>query len=336
MNAQARHISTRGGLVMRAAPVAIVALAILAVRTPLAAAYPRTALLLFLWAACDTLMLAAIARAPGRNPGWHAVPAVLAAASLIVWLGSPPALRQALLAMPAIAIAMIAMVLAHIAWATARARRIFRRTHAAPGMRWTAAASAFLPVPVVRAAAATLSITYLSLVRWGGPADVPSGSRAFAYHRHLAPMCATMLVLSLIELGVCHLLLGLWSPRAALIVSALSGAGLVYLIALIKSFRIQPVLMTGEGVRVRAGLAIDQAIPLDAIAAIETGFAGSDVNAPETLNAALLAWPNILLRLRRPIPGRRGPVSAVAFRLDDPDPFVRLLKWRMEHFQVDR
>lgn len=336
MNAQARHTSAQGRFAMRAAPVAIIMLAALAARTPLAAAYPRTALLLFLWAACDTLMLAVIARAPGRNPGWHAVPAVLAAASLIIWLGSPPALRQALLAMPAVAIAMMAMVLAHIAWATARARRIFRRAHAAPGMRWTAAAAAFLPAPVVRAAADTLVIAYLALIRWGGPADVPAGSRAFAYHKHLAPMCATLLALSLIELGVCHLLLGLWSPRAALIVSLLSAAGLVYLVALIKSFRLRPVLMTGASVRVRTGLAIDQAIPLDAIAAIETGFAGSDVNAPETLNAALLAWPNILIRLNSPMPGRRGPMSAIAFRLDDPDPFVRLLKWTLEHSQVDR
>lgn len=329
MNVRAFDNSASGRFAMRAAPFVIVALATLAARTSLAAAYPRIALLLFLWIVSDTLMLAVIARAPGRNPGWHAVPAVLAAASVIVWLGAPATIRQALTAMPIVAAGMVAVLSIHIAWAAMRARREWRSAGDAVQRKWAGAASAFLPGPVVHAAVATLSIIHIALFRWGGPADIPAGSRAFAYHKHLAPMCATLLVLSLIELGVCHLLLGLWSPRAALIVSVLSAAGLVYLIALIKSFRFRPLLMTGEGVRVRTGLAVDQVIPLDAIATIETGFAGSDVNAPAALNAALFAWPNILIRLNRPMPVRRGPVSAVAFRLDDPEPFVRLLKWRI-------
>ena len=149
-------------------------------------------------------------------------------------------------------------------------------------------------------------------------------------------MCATLLILSAIEIAVYHLLLGHWSRTATFVMFILSDVGFVYLVGLIKSFRFRPVLLTPEGVRVRAGFLIDQLVPLDAIVAVEGGFTGEEVRDPETFNAALLAWPNIMLQLDRPLPRRsllkkRGPFVRVAFRLDDPEPFTRLLVWRLGH-----
>jgi hypothetical protein len=67
--------------------------------------------------------------------------------------------------------------------------------------------------------------------------------------------------------------------------------------------------------------------------AVEGGFAGDEVRDPATLNAALLAWPNIMLRLNCPLHPRsllkKGAVVRIAFRLDDPEPFMRLLIWRL-------
>jgi len=333
MNAQAYRSSTAGRRALNAAPFVIIVLAGLGARTPLATAYPTTALLLFLWIATDTMLLALIARAPDRRPRWHAVLGTVAAAGIVVWLGSPAPLRAAFMATPVIAGVMAIVLLAHVVWAALRVRHAFRSAGTVARDRWTAAASEVLPPALVRLAAAELSVIHMALFRWGGAADVPAGSRAFAYHKHLAPMCATLLILSLIEIAVCHLLVGLWSPTAALILFVLSVFGLVYLVGLIKSFRFRPVLITAEGVRIRAGLAIDQPIPLETIAAVETAIVGDVVRDPATLNAALLAWPNILLRLDPPIMRRsllrRAPIFAVAFRLDDPDAFVRLLNWRL-------
>ena len=94
------------------------------------------------------------------------------------------------------------------------------------------------------------------------------------------------------------------------------------------------MLLTPDAVRIRAGFLVDQAIPLDRIAGIETGFTGERVRAPGVLNAALLARPNVILRLdapmRRPSPLKRERAfHAIAFRLDDPEPFIRLLRWRL-------
>lgn len=317
------------------APVIIVALAGMAVRTPLATAHPFAALLLFLWVVADTLMLSLIARSVGK-PAWSAVLGVLAGASLTVWLVSPSAMRDALLETPALVVTLAAVVLGHVAWATSRARQAVGRKGTDRKERWVSAASELFSPALVRLAVAEMTVIHMALFRWGGPADVPANARAFAYHRHLTPMCATLLILSAIEIAVYHLLVGHWSRTATLVMFVLSDVGFVYLVGLIKSFRFRPVLLTPEGVRVRAGFLIDQLVPLDAIVAIEGGFTGEEVRDPATLNAALLAWPNIMLLLDRPLHRRsllkkRGPFVRVAFRLDDPEPFIRLLAWRLGH-----
>jgi hypothetical protein len=314
-------------------PFIVVALAGVAVRTPLAAAYPLAALLLFLWIVADTLMLALIARSSGK-PEWSAVLGALAGASFTVWLGSPSVIRGVLLETPILAMMMVAAVLGHAAWATVRASRAVKGDSFDRKERWAFAASEFFPPALVRLAVAELTVIHIALFRWGGPADVPVKARAFAYHKHLTPMCATLLILSAIEIAVYHLLLGHWSRIATVVMFILSDVGFVYLVGLIKSFRFRPVLLTPEGVRVRAGFLIDQIVPLDAIVAVEGSFTGEEVRDPVTLNAALLAWPNIMLRLNRPLPRRtflkkRGPAVRVAFRLDDPEPFMRLLIWRL-------
>lgn len=333
MTAQANSGFTSRQLAVNVAPFIIVALAGLAVRTHLAAAYPFAALLLFLWIVSDTMMLSLLAGSSGQ-PSWRAVLGVLAGASFTVWLGSPPAIREALRTTPVIAAGMAIMVVGHVAWATVRARRVLSSPSDEAKDRWIAAASEALPPTLVRLAAAELTVIRMALFRWGGPADVPANCRAFSYHKHLTPMCATLLILSAIELAVYHLLVGHWSRTAAIVMFVLSDVGFVYLVGLINSFRFRPVLLTPEGVRVRAGFLIDQAISFDAIVGVETNFAGEKVRDRATLNAALLAWPNVLLQLDPPVHRRsllKGEryFSSIAFQLDDPEPFVRLLHWRL-------
>jgi hypothetical protein len=327
-NVDRRHLATK------ITPVVIIALAGVAARTPLAAAHPIVALLLFTWIVADTLTLALMARFGGK-PAGQAVLGALAGASCTIWLGSPLPLRGALLGMPVLIVVMAAIVLGHVAWATTRVRRIVTRSDGDRKERWMAAASEVVPPPLVRLGVAEMTVIHIALFRWGGPADVSADARAFAYHKHLTPMCTTLLILSAIEIAVYHLLVGQWSHTAALVMFVLSDLSFVYLVGIIKSFRFRPVLLTAEGVRVRAGLLIDELIPLDAIVAVGGDFISEDVRDPATFNTALLAWPNIMLRLDRPLHRRsflrkRPPYVRVAFRLDDPTPFVRLLAWRLE------
>jgi hypothetical protein len=258
----------RPQIVAQVVPFIIVALAGMAVRTPLASAHPFLALILFLWIVADTLMLALVVRSSGK-PEWRAVLGVLAGASFTVWLGSPSVIRGVLLDTPILALTMTAVVLGHVAWATARASRVASSENIDRKERWASVASEFFPPALVRLVVAELTVIHMALFRWGGPADVPEDARAFAYHKHLTPMCATLLILSAIEIAVYHLLVGHWSRAAAVVMFILSDVGFVYLLGLIKSFRFRPVLLTPEGVRVRAGFLIDQFVPLDAIMAVE-------------------------------------------------------------------
>jgi len=335
MTSQLSNGSAARRIAARILPFSIVALAGIAVRTPLAAAYPLAALLLFLWIVSDALMLALVARSSGR-PEWRSVLGVLTAASFTVWLGSPSVVRVALLETPLLAAAMVAIVLAHITWAAGRAKQHLIGSGSDPKERWMSAASEVFPPTLVRLASAELTVFYMALFRWGGPADVPANARAFAYHKHLTPISATLLILLAIEMGVYHLLIGHWSRSSAILMFVLSDVGFVCLLGLVKSFRFRPVLLTPEGVRVRTGLLIDQFVPLDTILTVESSFTGDEVRDPATLNAALLAWPNILLRLNQPLPRRsflkkRGAYDRIAFRLDDPQAFIRLLAWRLGH-----
>jgi hypothetical protein len=239
----------RPQIVAQVVPFIIVALAGMAVRTPLASAHPFLALILFLWIVADTLMLALVVRSSGK-PEWRAVLGVLAGASFTVWLGSPSVIRGVLLDTPILALTMTAVVLGHVAWATARASRVASSENIDRKERWASVAPEFFPPALVRLVVAELTVIHMALFRWGGPADVPEDARAFAYHKHLTPMCATLLILSAIEIAVYHLLVGHWSRAAAVVMFILSDVGFVYLLGLIKSFRFRPVLLTPEGVRV--------------------------------------------------------------------------------------
>ncbi len=314
-------------------PVVIVAGAGLAARTTLAAAYPLPALLLFLWIVADTMTLALLARTRCK-PSAQAVLGALAGACLTVATAAPPAMRATLAAMPWLMTIMAGVVFGHVLVAGRSARQAWRVPAAGVRERCERAASALLPPMQVRLAVAELSVLHLALFRWGGAPDVPAEARAFAYHRHLAPICAALLVLSAIEMAVYHLLLAHWSRRGAVVMFVLSDVGFVYLLGLIKSFRFRPILLTRDGVRVRAGLLIDRFVPLEAIAGVDGDVRGEEMRDAATLNAALLAWPNVVLRLRNPLPAhsrwhRKPPVVRVAFRLDEPEAFVRMLRWRL-------
>lgn len=328
---QVAHHKQHRRLVTLVAPATVLGLAALATRLPLAQRYPALALALFLWLAADSLMLARLADADGKRPAANQIVATLAAACAIVAIASPPPLQAALRTMPAALGGMVLVLLAHVGMATVRARGIV--LGADRDARWERAAAQFLPAPLVRFARLELAVLHIALLRWGGPADVPPGARAFAYHRHLTPMAIALLSLSAIEVAVYHLFLGHWSRVAALAMFMVSDLGLVYLVGLVKSFRFRPILIDGDGVRVRAGFLIDLPVPLAQIDRVTMAFSGDEMRDSGTLNAALLAWPNVVIYLRAPVVRttwlRRGAYQRVAFRLDEPEPFVRLLHWRL-------
>ncbi|WP_343529051.1 hypothetical protein [Sphingomonas sp.] len=312
-------------------PPIVIAGAAALLRLPVAAEYPRAAALLFLWIASDAMMLGLLARS--RRPGWRAGVATMAAAGMTVLSLSPPPVRAALIAMPWALAVPVAAIAVHGGWGLWRvAERIGRWDRADPD-RWTVLLAELWPRPLAKLAVGEARLLHLALFRWRVAPDIPAGTRGFGYDRHLRPMMIALLCLSCIEIGVTHLLVAHWSRTAALILFAISDVSLLYLIGLIKSLRLSPVLLTDSGVRVRAGFLVDRTIPYDAISDVAANPDGATVRAEDSWNIALLAWPNLMLDLARPQPPRsrwhRTPVRRVAFRLDEPAPFLVELRMRL-------
>ncbi|TCP32693.1 hypothetical protein [Sphingomonas sp. BK235] len=148
----------------------------------------------------------------------------------------------------------------------------------------------------------------------------------FSYHRGIAPMLWVLACLATIELLVTHALLSVWFPRIALALSALSLVALVWLCRAIASLRRRPVLVAAEQVVLRAGSFRSVVIARGAIAAVRlSGLDAATVKRRDVLNLALIAFPNVLVTLRAPLPGRRA-ISAIAHRLDDPAAFAAALE----------
>ena len=154
-------------------------------------------------------------------------------------------------------------------------------------------------------------------------ADPPG--QAFFYHRAIAPMLWVFVALASIELLVVHLLLSHWSPTTALILSALSLASILWLIGVIRGFRRLPVLLTPDTLVLRVGTLRSVTVPLGDVVGLRADWNAEWLRRRDVLNLALIAYPNVVVMLHRPVRAGRREVTAVAHRLDDPLAFAAAL-----------
>lgn len=133
-------------------------------------------------------------------------------------------------------------------------------------------------------------------------------------------MMWVLFALVCIEAGVTHFLIALWNVAVAIVLSIFSLSLAVWMIVLIRSFRLRPVLLEPRHVRWRCGFLRDVAVPLDQISRCEQ-WTLDGLRREGLFNAGLIAHPNIVLRLRFPVRVGRRQVHYLAHRLDDPKAF---------------
>jgi len=144
----------------------------------------------------------------------------------------------------------------------------------------------------------------------------------FAYHRSLSPMLAVFLGLAVTEMCVVHLVVvAAWGWHAALIFGAIDFSLVVALIGLIRSLRRLPILIEDGRLTLRAGNLKTVTIRIDQIAGFREQWDGPAIKRRDLLNLALLAWPNIVIDLKEPVPAGRRRVVAIAHKLDEPAAF---------------
>jgi len=147
----------------------------------------------------------------------------------------------------------------------------------------------------------------------------------FDYYRAVAPMVWMLVACGVVELIVTHALIAFWFPTAALLLSLLTLGGLGWLVRGLLLMKHRPVLLGGGRLVMRTGSIAGVDIPLDTIAGVRPSIDTVAMKQRSVLNLALLAYPNIVVDLVVPLPGRRR-VMTVAHRLDDPAAFVTALE----------
>lgn len=280
------------------------------------------AAILFAWIVADALLLALLAKATDRKPDLFQIIGALSLASVVVLAGAAAPVREEYFALPEVLIAATVTLALFVALSSVRITVAFRETGSI-----VARLERVFPKLLVRHLITEFKVIALGLLRWGVPADVPSGAQSFSYHTYLSPMIATFVILQLIELSVVHLLLMLWNPTVAWLLLALSAWGVIWTIALLKSFRINPVLLSQDSVRVRSGMIYDFKISRDCIATSRFGFTSEELKNKQVLNLALMSSPNVSLRLTKSMTigtffGGTREISGVALRLDDSSKFL--------------
>ncbi|OWP62801.1 hypothetical protein CDA63_12160 [Hymenobacter amundsenii] len=172
-----------------------------------------------------------------------------------------------------------------------------------------------------------ISLFYYALLSWRARPEIRPADQVFTAYRDSAftAYLATVGLLSVVEIGVVHLLLVRWSPTVALWVAAAHTYGLLLLLAHLRAVRLRPVRVTETGeLVVRVGFLWELRLPAADITA-SLSINDAPPAAPGLVNAArlLLTPPNLLLTLREPRMAR-GPygfpqrVQQLALYLDDP------------------
>ncbi|WP_044564404.1 hypothetical protein [Azospirillum sp. B4] len=315
----------------RFAPILVIGLAALVIRTPWGTDHPRLAALLFLWITADSLAtgLALRHRLNGERPAGRVVLATIVLGLLSAVIGLTPPLRAALSSMPWAVALIAALVGGHVLWGLAGAWGARRQPR---GQRLEAAMACLLPPPFARLIAREQALLHLALFQWRVPPDVPAGCQAFSYHRDLTPLMSGLLAAQVMEMVVIDVALGIHHRTAALILFAVGDISVVYLLGLTKSLRLRPVLLTPQGVRIRFGILADRLIAYDAIVDVRDG-AGLTKRGPE--NHSPLLAPNVALTLATPLERRRflrpaRTITTVALAVDEPQAFIRALRWRLD------
>ncbi len=130
-------------------------------------------------------------------------------------------------------------------------------------------------------------------------------------------MMWALAALSSIELLVVHLLVALRWPMIGWPLSLLSAAGLVWVVALIRSFSRRPHRLCEGVLHLYAGSLRHLVIPTANIARISADWEAGAHKGADAINLALIAHPNRMIELAEPLGRRRR----ILIRLDDPSAF---------------
>jgi hypothetical protein len=196
---------------------------------------------------------------------------------------------------------------------------------------------AMLPptVPSIDRAAAAIAfeaaLVWFATRSWRSRPQLPAGATAFTGHQrsgYAGVMVALLLVLT-VEVVAVHLLVSLWSPTAAWILTGLGIYGAVWLVGDLQAVRLRPSWVDDEWLCTRVGLRWALTVPLSDVKRVRLLASGETVE-----DALRLSLPNarrVLIELHVPATavgmyGFQKTAAAIELGVDDPEEFLLALE----------
>lgn len=142
----------------------------------------------------------------------------------------------------------------------------------------------------------------------------------FANHRGVVALLWVFFGLASLEMLAMHLFVSLKWPAAAWPLTGATLLSIVWLVRWIRSWPRLPHELRGGVLTLHMGSLRHYAVPVATIAGVRTTVSNAVLKAPGTVNLVPIAYPNRIVDLTEPLPGRRA-VSHIAVRLDDPAAF---------------
>ena len=149
----------------------------------------------------------------------------------------------------------------------------------------------------------------------------------FTYHRKLSPIVGVILTLACIETIVLHIVaMAFWGWKIAIVIGLLDLSLILMLYRMIRSFRLNPIIIRGNIITMRTGGRMSVPVAVDEIAGFRATWSGEDLKGRHVLNMALAAWPTIMFDLKNPIARRGKSITTIAHCVDDPETFRRVVR----------
>lgn len=161
-----------------------------------------------------------------------------------------------------------------------------------------------------------------------------TGRRLFSHHEKSlnGVLTAGLIMVTILEIIPVHLLLQLWSPAAAWVVTALTAYGFIWFLGDYHAMRLRPHVLSEERLHLRVGLRWSVEVPLVDIARLERRLGyGKPAAKGKMLKAVALGEPQFVIDLKRPatalgLYGLRRKVESIGFTVDDPMRFEALVR----------
>jgi hypothetical protein len=142
----------------------------------------------------------------------------------------------------------------------------------------------------------------------------------FASHCGVVPMLWAFFALAVAEMLAVHLFLVLKWPGLAWPLTVLTALSLVWLIGWIRSWARLPHELVDGQLHLHMGSLRCVCVPVTQVARVVRQVDAPRLARPGARKLVPLAFPNRIIELVEPLPGRRA-IRALAIRLDDPADF---------------